>query len=282
MFRLGWALALLWAAPVAAQITHLSTFHWNDDHPAVKGVSGIEVSDDGTQFVAVTDFGQMIFGRMLRDQGQLRAVTIQRTGLMKAQSGRDLVRSERDAEGIAIGPDGIPVVAFERIHRVARFADPYGPAVYLGTLFHDPGLSGNSGLEALAVHPGGTLFAVAERAVGGRMPVYAFRRGNWTVEFHLDHEEGFFPVGADFGPDGKLYLLERRFAYLAFTSRIRVIDVTRRTDTVIWTSRPGAFDNLEALATWTDADGRIRLTLVSDDNDNWFQSTQIVELVLSD
>ena len=38
-------------------------------------------------------------------------------------------------------------------------------------------------------------------------------------------------------------------------------------------------DNMEGLAVSTDADGRMRVTLVSDDNQNVFQRTLLLEFV---
>jgi len=44
---------------------------------------------------------------------------------------------------------------------------------------------------------------------------------------------------------------------------------------------PGRHDNLEGLTVWQDMAGRIRLTMISDDNFNFFQRTELVEYALN-
>ncbi len=42
----------------------------------------------------------------------------------------------------------------------------------------------------------------------------------------------------------------------------------------------GVHDNLEGIAVWRDDQGRMRLTMVSDDNFQFFQVSEIVEYVV--
>ena len=94
----------------------------------------------------------------------------------------------------------------------------------------------------------------------------------------------FLPVGADFGPDGALYLLERDFTGFGFRSRVRRFDITGPArggaGEILLQSRARQFDNLEGLSVWRDEAGRIRLTMVSDDNFLFVQRTELVEYVL--
>ncbi|WP_299349376.1 hypothetical protein [uncultured Shimia sp.] len=53
--------------------------------------------------------------------------------------------------------------------------------------------------------------------------------------------DGFDPVGADFGPDGRLFILERGFNGVGFRSRVRRFDVTEG----------GAQNEVEVLRTGT-------------------------------
>lgn len=48
-------------------------------------------------------------------------------------------------------------------------------------------------------------------------------------------------------------------------------------ETELFRSSIFQFDNLEGLAVWRDDTGAIRLTMVSDDNFNPLQTTQLVE-----
>jgi hypothetical protein len=88
-------------------------------------------------------------------------------------------------------------------------------------------------------------------------------------------------VGADFVPDGGFYLLERQLASVfGFSSRVRRFRITGDTLTdeeTLFETEAGRFDNLEGLAVWRGPDGDIRLTMISDDNFNFFQITEFVE-----
>jgi hypothetical protein len=106
-----------------------------------------------------------------------------------------------------------------------------------------------------------------------RFPLFVFD-GAWTQPFTIPRDGAFLPVGADFGPDGRLYLLERDFRGLAgFAARVRAFaigpDGPGPAETVLETD-PGTHDNLEGLSVWRDGAGALRLTMVSDDNFQFF------------
>ena len=64
---------------------------------------------------------------------------------------------------------------------------------------------------------------------------------------------------------------------------MRVFDIAGKTVTggeVLIQTNAGVHDNLEGLSVWRDRTGAIRLTMVSDDNFNLFQRTEIVEYIL--
>lgn len=94
------------------------------------------------------------------------------------------------------------------------------------------------------------------------------------------------PVAADFGPDGRLYLLERDFRGIGgFASRLRRFDLTERGfdgETTLFQTPFSLHDNLEGLSIWRDAQGGLRATMISDDNFLFVQQTQIVEHRLPD
>lgn len=87
-------------------------------------------------------------------------------------------------------------------------------------------------------------------------------------------------MGADFDTEGNLYLLERAFTGFGFKSRVRRFflddDAVTAEETLLETAIL-QHDNLEGLSVWKDADGDIRLTMISDDNFNDFQRTEFVE-----
>jgi len=131
--------------------------------------------------------------------------------------------------------------------------------------------------------PDGALYTMPERSGGASrpFPVYRYRDGEWTRPFSIPRRGPFLPVGADFGPDGRLYLLERHLGGISgFLSRVRSFridgDLLLDERPVLETSA-GQHDNLEGIAVWKDKGGHIRLTMVSDDNFFILQRTELVE-----
>ena len=135
--------------------------------------------------------------------------------------------------------------------------------------------------EGLAVAPDGRLYVSFEGHGGGR--VWSWADVTAPAE-PLPRHDDFRAVAADFGPDGRFYLLERRFRLpLRFATRLRRF---RPGDwgagEVLLQTPLGQHDNLEALSVRRDARGRLRATMVSDDNFLPFQRTEIVEYLLPD
>ncbi|MWB76515.1 esterase-like activity of phytase family protein [Pseudooceanicola sp. 216_PA32_1] len=250
----------------------------------VGGLSGLDLSDDGGSFVALSDRGRLFRGALTRKGGRLTGVSVTDGVILTGPDGQALSGPMTDAEGLARDRHGRLFVSFEGRHRVWRYdARGLHPQPLPQPPFADA-LQTNSGMEALAIDPRGRLYTLPERsgALTRPFPVWRYN-GRWRQVFTIPRRGPFLPVGADFGPDGRLYLLERDFTGIGFRSRIRAftLDAGRATgETVLLVSRNRQFDNLEGIAAWRDTDGAIRLTMVSDDNFRWFQRTEIVEYVL--
>jgi len=250
------------------------------------GFSAILVSADGAGFVALSDRATLMEGVLLRDpSGLLVAV---RPGALRRLSGPDGARLHHrraDSEGLARAPDGTTYAAFELDTRVARLDPATGRTTDLP---HNPAfdvLPDNGALEALAVDAEGTLYAVPERTTGPDIPVYRFRDGAWIDPLTLPRLGTFLPVAADIGPDGRFYLLERRFHGLAgFSSRLRRFALTPAgfgPGATLLQTPPGLHDNLEGLAVWRSPGGLLA-SMIADDNFNPLQHTEIVEYRLPD
>ncbi|EAQ03272.1 hypothetical protein OB2597_14048 [Pseudooceanicola batsensis HTCC2597] len=237
----------------------------------IGGLSGLAVLDGGARFVAVSDRGALVEGTFLRDGSALREARVTRVTELRGTTGGRLDgnKVETDAEGLAITRDGALNISFEYVHRVAKYRDPSRALPY-PALLRGLGMEDNGGLEALAVDSRDRLVAVPETGPRGTdLPVLRFEDGQWRKIGLLHPSDGFAPVGADFGPDGRLYLLERAVGAFGFRSRIRRLDF-RETggvfDTaVIWQSGTG-LGNLEGLSIWSDSDGAVHATMVADDN----------------
>jgi hypothetical protein len=267
-------------------VTYLGSTRWQMDDPAFGGFSAIELTPDGQHFTALTDRAHLMQGRLTRDSaGRITAITPGPLTLLRGIDGAPLTDKTTDSEGLALAPQGGFYVSFEGYHRLRYYphADQSAQRVAGHTDFQ--AMQMNSGLEALAIDGRGHLFTLPERsgALDRPFPVYRFDGQVWDIPFRIPRSGAFLPVGADFGPDGWLYLLERALTGPGFRSRIRRFDITGdriNAEELVLQTSTAQHDNLEGLSVWQDDQGRIRLTMISDDNFRFFQRTEIVEYAM--
>ena len=113
----------------------------------------------------------------------------------------------------------------------------------------------------------------------GAHPVYVGAlSGPWEVK-RLPGRGDYVPTGADFGPDGWLYVTERDFSIVTgFSTRIRRFrwgagaDPTTEETLAEFRSRDG-LDNVEGISVWRGEAGEMQILLISDDNFLVFQNT---------
>lgn len=293
----GFALALApTLAPTLAgsmplQTAHVAevagTYHWTMDDPNFGGLSGFDLYPDGRRFRAVTDRGYTVTGALMRDTaGQVTDAQLVRLQPLRDAAGHPVSGYDVDAEGLALGPGESFYVSFELEHRVVLYPEANRPAaLYSGPIARDLStLYINEGIEALALDDAGDLYAVTERSLApgtGLYPVLRFQNGQWTIPFHIRQDGNWKVVSADFGPDGRFYVLERDFwGFVGFKSRIRRFAIDGDSigqEQVLFSSLAGQFENLEGIAAWRGPDGAVWLTAVSDDNFSPLQKTTLVD-----
>ena len=280
-------IGLLFAALPASSITaqsaeYISSYTWPAPIPRTGGFSALEVSEDGQEFTAISDLGLIATGQLHRKDGLISGVTASQSKLRNTENGK-LSPFNSDAEGLAIRDDGRIYLSFERYHRIWTYNRPDGQAAWIPRHPDFGKMDVNGGMEALAIGPDGALYTMAEGSSNLTTPftVYRYRNGTWTTPFSIPRIGTFLPVGADFGPDGNLYLLERKLrSVFGFETRVRRFTISGGTITnevTLLTTPAGTHDNLEGLSVWRDAQGDIRLTMVSDNNLNALQRTEFVE-----
>jgi hypothetical protein len=275
------------AGSVAGEARFLGAADWRIEAEWFGGLSGIEIADDGLRVVALSDRGYLLKARLTRDGDRITGIEAVTRTVLTGPGGAALIFPATDSEGLARAPDGSFFISFEQTHEVRHYT---AAGQYLGTVPPPRGaerIEANKSFEALALAPDGTLYTMPESqlVMGHGFPVVALRNGEWRRAFDLPQRGGFRAVGADFGPDGAFYLLERKVGLLGFETRVRRFDITGDAptgETVILHSEPSQFGNVEGLSVWRDAAGRTRLTMISDDNFWAFLSTQIVEYVLTE
>lgn len=268
---------------------YLGSYLWVHPDARFGGLSALELSGDGLHVTALTDRGMMIQAEIRRDaKGQIAEIAASPLIPLGVPPTDQITPFPYDTEGLALAPDGSFFVSTEMDTRVLQF-DPSGRmAVALPAPRDFRAMGQNAGLEALAIDGEGALYTMPEvtNRQDGAYPVFRYRNGRWDRPFLIRGTPGVLPVGADFGPDGRLYLLERQFRWLGgFASRIRRIAPQGpgiAVDEVLLETAPGAFGNLEGLSVWRDAGGALRLTLVADDNFLFFLGTEVVEFTVPD
>lgn len=245
--------------------------------PRFGGLSGLEMSDDGNQLSAIGDRGVYMTAQILRNpRGKITGIT--------GVAITDIREPKRvDSEGLAISSDGTVYVSIENKHKVLKLNPTTGTTTELPQHADFAGLQNNSSLEALAIGPDGALYTIPERS--GRatrpFPVYRYLNGVWDIPFNIPRRGEFLVVGADVGPDGRLYVLERHFTGIGFKSRVRRFALNGSAEKTLISTITGTHDNLEGISVWNNGNG-LRMTLLSDDNFKFFQRSELVEYPIND
>ncbi len=275
---------LFWAQIASAQSLELvGSFTWSEAVEGFGGFSSIEVSGNGTSFLATTDKGLFGEGVFVRRRGRIVGVDNAKFRPILDTDGAPLISYRTDAEGLAVLGERDIFVSFEGQHVIRRFTAFDGPSEVLKMPNWVRNLQANSALEALAIDKDGVIYTMPERS--GRLdrpfPVWRNRQGVWDSKLTISRSNGFLVVGADFGPDGRLYVLERFFnGVSAFATRIRSFEVGAEAlsdEKVLLSTTTGTHDNLEGMSVWQNDAGNIRVTLISDDNFRFLQRTEFVE-----
>ncbi|MEO0362230.1 MAG: esterase-like activity of phytase family protein [Pseudomonadota bacterium] len=180
-----------------------------------------------------------------------------------------------DPEALTRGARGELWVAFEQDHRLQPVDGPEaapGPVLQRDEWTR---YGGNSGLEALATAPDGALWSIRERVEGAGHPVFAIGADGWRLAT-LPEDGPYRPTGADFGPDGALYLAERAFSLVGgFRFRLRRIvwgdgPTPETAEELLRLPTESLIDNIEGIAVWEEG-GETLILVVSDDNFSVFQ-----------
>ncbi len=262
------------------------------------GISSLRVGADGQRFVAVSDKGQWLRGRIVYRGTTPIAIADAEMAPMLGPDGRPLrARGWYDTESLADDGDTL-YVGIERVHRIVRFNFGKDGLLSRGVPVPVPpafrALPNNASLECLVMAPkggplGGTLIAVSERGLDANGNIQGFLVGGATRgTFSWKRSDGFDVSDCAVAPGGKLLVLERRFSWTSgIAMRIRSVPLAaiKPNATVDGTELVTAdlgyqIDNMEGLSVHRAPDGALVLTLISDDNFSPLQRTVLLQFTL--
>src|SRR5215475_3111729 len=264
------------------------------------GLSAIRVQPDGANFIALSDKGWWLKGRIVYDGNRPSGIADAQMAPILGPDGLSLAgRGWYDTESIA-QDGGTLYVGIERVNRIVRL--DYGKDGLLARaqpIDVPPGVRGlpnNKGLEAMVFVPrglplGGALIAISERGLNRDGNLTAFliggpRPGTFTLRRTADYDAS----DAALLPSGDLLVLERKFSWttglFVRIRRIALLDIQPGAlvdGRVLFEADLGsAIDNLEGLSVHRGPNGETVLTLVSDDNFSALQRTLLLQFTLAE
>jgi hypothetical protein len=267
-------------------------------NPAFGGISGIHVEQDGSHFIAITDRGSWLRGRIVYSDGKPAAVADAEMAPILGPDGRPLVaRGWYDTESLT-EREGMLYIGIERVEQIVRFdyrrdgLQARGQPIAVPPDFKT--FAYNKSLECLAAIPEGSLFAgqliaVTEHSLDSAGNLRSFMLGSDQVtRFSTRRTDDFDVSDCTILPPGDLLLLERRFSPArGISMRIRRVPLASiKTDALV-DGRPMIeadlgyqIDNMEGIAVHRTARGETIITLISDDNFSFIQRNLLLQFAV--
>ncbi len=263
--------------------------------PSFGGLSALRIEPDGSSFIALSDHGSWLSGRIIYEGNRPAAIADAVIAPVLHAGGKPSGRL--DTESLT-KDRAILYVGVERLHQILRFE--YGKKGFQAIgkpIAVPPGikdLPNNQGLEALVFVPKsfalrGTLIALSECGLNEAGEIKAFLIGGPSPgDFRVKRTGGYDISDAALLPGGDLLILERRYSLAAgIAIRMRRIPLAA--------IKPGAaadgrvifeadarfaIDNAEALSVHRTPAGDIVLTLLTDNNFSPLQQTLLLQFTM--
>jgi hypothetical protein len=264
------------------------------------GISAIRVASNGANFIALSDKGWWLRGRIHYNGTRPVGIADAEMAPMLGPDGAPLAaRGWYDTESIA-QDGGTLYVGIERVHQIVRFNYEKDGLLARGHPIAMPRaarlLPSNKGLEALVfVAQGltlaGALIAISERGLDKAGNIKAFLIGGpMPGSFALKRTADYDISDAALLPGGDLLVLERKFSWSSGLAirirRIALADIKAGAPVdggvLIEADLGYEIDNMEGLSVHRNAGGETVLTLISDDNFSIIQRTLLLQFALAE
>jgi hypothetical protein len=263
------------------------------NNPAFGGLSGIYLEADGSHFIAITDRGSWLRGRIVYRDGRPAAIADAELAPILGPDGKPLAaRGWYDAESLA-ERDGMLYVGIERVEQIVRFDYRRDGLLARGQPIKVPPdfktFTYNKGLECLAAPRqgllAGDLIAITERSLDRAGDLRGFVLGSDKVTRFSVKRTGGFEVSDCVLLPPDLLVLERRYSPVrGVAMRIRRMPLATLREgavidghSMIEADLGYQIDNMEGIAVHRTAGGETILTLVSDDNFSLIQRNLLLQ-----
>ena len=269
-------------------------------HKDFGGISALRVQPDGARFLAVTDKGNWLRGRIVTRDNKPIAIADAEMAPILGPDGRPLnKRGWYDTESLA-EDGGTLYVGIERVHQIVKFDFAKDGFRARGQPLTLPAgmktMPNNAGLECLVVPAKGqpladTLIAISEKSLDPQGNITGFLLDGATPgTFGVKRTDEFDISDCAITPRGDLLLLERRFSWTrGVAMRIRRVPLTRVAPgalldgpELIFADMNAQIDNMEGISVHRAANGALVLTLISDDNFSMLQRTLLLQFTLAE
>jgi hypothetical protein len=264
---------------------------------AFGGISAIHIESDGAHFLAATDQGSWLRGRIEYREGRPAGIAEAEMAPILGADGKPLAsHGWYDVESLA-ERDGSVYIGIERVEQVVQFNYRRDGLLARGHAISVPAefktFAYNKSLECLvAPREGafaGELIAVTEHSLDNAGNLRSFvLGGEHTTHFSAKRSDDFDVSDCAILSPDDLLLLERRFSPArGVAMRIRHIPLAEvKADAVV--DGPAMIeadlgfqiDNMEGIAIHRNAAGETIVTLVSDDNFSVIQRTLLLQFAV--
>jgi hypothetical protein len=263
-------------------------------HPAFGGISALHVEPDGSRFIAATDRGSWVRGRILYRDGKPIGISDAEVAPILGADGRPLAaRGWFDVESLT-ERDGALYIGIERAEQIVRFdyrrdgLRAHGQPIEVPTDFKT--LTHNKSLECLAAPRQGVLagglIVVTEHSLDNAGNLRSFVLGaGQVVRFAVKRSDDFDASDCTVLSQDELLLLERRVsAARGIAIRIRRIPFADIKEGAVVDGRSMIeadlayqIDNMEGIAVHRNPAGDAIVTLISDDNFSIIQRNLLLQ-----
>jgi hypothetical protein len=263
-------------------------------HPAFGGISAIHVEPDGNRFIAITDRGSWLRGRIVYRDGKPAGIADAEMAPILGADGQPLAaRGWYDVESLA-ERDGVLYIGIERAEQIARFDYRRDGVRARGQTVDVPAdfktFTFNKSLECLAAPRQGALagglIVVTEHSLDGAGNLRSFVLGAGQVtRFSIKRTDDFDVSDCTLLSPDELLLLERRYSPArGIALRIRRVplagikaDAVLDGRSIIEADLAYQVDNMEGIAVHRNSAGEAIVTLVSDDNFSIIQRNLLLQ-----